>query len=205
MQQPRALGDRLRWLEGGGPIWSKEATAAVTGYKSLALGGWAHHVLATRVAAGVSSGAAADEYDLGGTTGTPVSLLPGVTYGSRRTFGVRGFPSGIETGTTVAVTSAEYRAPLFAPHRGPGLWPVFLDRTSLNVFADAGSASGGFPGGGSFASHWIGSVGAELSANVGVQYDVPYILRLGLAAPVVNHSGQHVSDVSAYVSLGVSF
>jgi hypothetical protein len=85
------------------------------------------------------------------------------------------------------------------------MWPVFLDRTSISVFGDAGSASGGFGPPGSLANHWVASAGAELGINLAVPYDVPYLLRIGVAAPVANNSGLPVSSATLYIRLGFSF
>ena len=196
---------RLKWLEGSNALASKNVSASVAAYKSIDVGASAHHVLAARAAGGVADGTEQNEFDLGGASGATIAALPGISLGSRRTFGVRGFPVGVESGTRIVAGSLEYRLPFTSPHHGFGLWPVFLDRTSLSVFADAGSASGGFEVPGSLADHWIASAGAELGINLAVPYDVPYLLRIGVAAPVVNHSGLGVPAASLYVRLGFSF
>jgi hypothetical protein len=196
---------RLKWLESGGPIASKNISAALTAYKSIDAGGFARHVIAVRAAAGVADGAEQNEFDLGGASGANIAALPGLSLGARRTFAVRGFPVGIESGTHIVAGSVEYRLPFTRHQHGFGLWPVFLDRTSLSLFGDAGSASGGFGTTGSLADHWIASAGAELGLNLAVPYDVPYLLRIGVAAPVVNHSGLGVTSPSVYVRLGFSF
>lgn len=82
---------------------------------------------------------------------------------------------------------------------------MFLDRTSLSAFADVGSASGGFGMPGSIVDHWIASAGAELGINLAVPYDVPYLLRVGVAVPVVNHSALAGRGASVYMRLGFSF
>ena len=196
---------RLKWREGSGPIASENVSAAVAAYKSIDVGAWAHHVVALRAAGGISDGAEQNVFDLGGASGADISALPGLSLGARRTFGVRGFPVGVESGTRIVAGSLEYRLPFTRPEHGFGLWPVFLDRTSLSAFADAGSASGGFAEAGSLADHWIASAGAELGINLAVPYDVPYVLRVGVAAPVVNHSRLGVPSATLYVRLGFSF
>jgi len=51
-------------------------------------------VLALRVAGGVADSRAASAFEVGGTSGTVLEVVPGYTIGEgRRTFGVRGFPS----------------------------------------------------------------------------------------------------------------
>ena len=168
-------------------------------------GAYAHHVIAARVAGGASAGTDRNEFDLGGASGADLVALPGLSLGSRRTFGVRGFPVGVESGEHIVAGSLEYRLPLFKREKGFGMWPVFLDRTSLSLFGDAGSASGGFGPAGSLADHWIASVGGELGVILAVPYDVPYLLRIGVAAPVENHSVIPVSGATLYVRLGFSF
>ena len=196
---------RVKWLEGSGPVAAKNVSASVAAYKSIDVGAFARHVIAARAAAGISDGTEQNEFDLGGASGANIATLPGVSLGSRRTFGVRGFPVGIESGTHIVAGSLEYRLPFTRPERGLGMWPLFLDRTSLSVFGDAGSASGGFGVPGTIADHWIASAGAELGINLAVPYDVPYLLRIGVAAPVVNHSGLSVASASLYVRLGFAF
>ena len=196
---------RLKWLDGNGTLASKNVSGSLAAYKSIDVGASAHHVIALRAAAGAAEGAELSEFDLGGASGADIAALPGVALGSRRIFAVRGFPVGVESGTRIVAGSLEYRAPLTRPEHGFGLWPVFLDRTSLSAFLDAGSASGGFGMPGSITDHWVASAGAELGINLAVPYDVPYLLRVGVAAPVVNHSGLNVRGASVYVRLGFSF
>ncbi len=196
---------RLKWLEGSGAMASKNISAQVAAYKSLDVGAWAHHVVALRAAGGASDGTEQNEFDLGGTSGADISALPIISLGSRRAFGVRGFPVGVESGTHIVAGSIEYRLPFTRPEHGFGLWPVFLDRTSLSAFADAGSSSGGRSVRGTLGDHWIASAGAELGITLAVPYDVPYVLRIGVAAPVVNHSRLAVPAASMYVRLGFSF
>jgi outer membrane protein assembly factor BamA len=201
-----AATGRLRWLEGVpglGGSRSQSVSALANAYKSIPAGGFAHHVLALHVAGGTASGFDPGEFNVGGSSGTPTEIFPGFTIGSHHTFAVRGFPSGTRSGRNVAAGSLEYRAPLTAPERGLGFWPVFLDRTSVALFTDAGTAWG--TGSDGTASDYITSAGAELDLDSGLQYDVPYRLRLGLAFPLVNRSLRSVSSVSVYFQLGYQF
>ncbi|HKT07905.1 MAG TPA: BamA/TamA family outer membrane protein, partial [Gemmatimonadaceae bacterium] len=198
-----AATGQLKWLEGAGPIQSKSVSAVFDAYKSMNLGGFAHQVIAARVAGGVASGADPGVYDIGGSNGTPVSVFPGFTLGSRHTFAVRGFPSGIRSGDRVLAGSLEYRVPFVAPHRGLGFWPAFLDRTSINFFTDAGTAWN--KGDTTFNAKPIASAGAEVEANLGLQYDAPYIARAGIAFPYINNSPIKVSPASVYFEIGFAF
>ncbi|OGU07974.1 MAG: hypothetical protein A2W29_12460 [Gemmatimonadetes bacterium RBG_16_66_8] len=76
----------------GGSGWSEEWRGAVNAYVALPLPGFAHWVLAGRVAGGVSSGPNRASFDLGGESGDLVALLPGYAVGSgRRQFALRGY------------------------------------------------------------------------------------------------------------------
>ena len=101
--------------------------------------------------------------------------------------------------------SLEYRAPLLQPGRGYGFWPVFLDRTSVSLFADAGAAWSARRGKGPASGDWMASVGAELNIDLAVQYDIPYRVRLGLAVPVADDLDGGVRRPSVYLRLGASF
>jgi len=198
-----AATGRLRWLEGAGPIQSKSLSAVFDAYKSVDVAGFAHEVIAARLAGGVASGADPGEYDIGGSNGTPVAVFPGFTLGSRHTFAVRGFPSGIRSGDRVLSGSLEYRVPFLAPHRGLGFLPAFLDRTSINLFTDAGTTW--VRGGSTFDGQPIASLGAEVLANLGLQYDAPYVARAGIAFPYINNSPVRVSPASVYFEIGFAF
>ncbi|HEX6816598.1 MAG TPA: BamA/TamA family outer membrane protein, partial [Gemmatimonadaceae bacterium] len=186
-----------------GPIQSKSVSAVFDAYKSVDVAGFAHEVLAARVAGGVASGADPGVYDIGGSNGTPVSVFPGFTLGSRHTFAVRGFPSGIRSGDRVLAGSLEYRVPFLAPHRGLGFWPAFLDRTSINLFSDAGTTW--TKGDTTLSGKPIASAGAEVVANLGLQYDAPYVARAGIAFPYINNSPVKVSPASVYFEIGFAF
>ncbi len=202
-----SVAARMRWLEGQRDPRSRSISTILSGYKSLDFGGYAHHVLAARVAAGYADGTDPGEFSLGGTSGAPAALVPGIMLGERRTFAVRGFPVGARSGTRAVVGSAEYRFPLALPRRGWRLLPVYLDRTSLALFADAGSAWDGptIPENLLRDAEWLASVGAELNLDAAFQYDVPYRVRIGVAAPVVDNSLFPTRSVSSYVRLGLSF
>ncbi|MEJ7809701.1 MAG: hypothetical protein WKG32_04705 [Gemmatimonadaceae bacterium] len=198
-------GTRVRWLTGEAGVYSRSTTAGVTLYKSLDLPGFAHHVLAARLAGGYADGPAAGEFGVGGTSGTPLSVVPGLTLGERRTFGVRGFPADARTGRRALVTSVEYRAPLARVGRGYNLWPVFLDRTSVALFGDAGTADDARIGEPFRGAAWLVSAGAELNLDAALQYDVPYRFRLGVAVPVRDGSLTGAKRLTVYARAGASF
>ncbi|HKO15459.1 MAG TPA: hypothetical protein VJU87_04420, partial [Gemmatimonadaceae bacterium] len=209
--------------------WRADSTAASslslvgTGslYKSLDLPGYAHHVLALRGAAGIVGVNNPGYLDVGGTSGTPVTLIAEYTLGEgRRTFGVRGFEAGSLLGDRALTGTIEYRAPLVRAGRGLGLLPVFFDRSSLTLFYDAGSAwcativavgnlctadqQSAFDIG---ARRWIAAAGAELNITAAVlSWDSPYRFRFGVAHPV--HADVlfgNPASVSWYFATGLSF
>ena len=99
----------------------------------------------------------------------------------------------------------EYRAPLLVPGRGLGTLPLFLDRTSITLFADAGSAwcpgtyairpapstslctTGDVSGGFAFLEpNHIVSFGGELNLSAAIlSWDSPFRYRLGYAVPAL--------------------
>ena len=196
----------VRWLDAAGESRSQNVAVSVAAYQAINAGEFAHQVLSGRLAVGVAGGVDPSTFSVGGTSGSSAVLVPGLIVGTQRTFPVRGFPSGVEQGIYAATGSLEYRVPISQLSRGPGFWPVFLDRISVSAFGDAGASwTPGDGTGATLSSSLIASAGAEASLNLGVLYDNPYIFRLGLAVPVVNRSGQDVAPVSVYVQLGYSF
>ena len=185
---------RQRWLASESRPWSKEALGVLSMFKSVDLPGYAHHVLAARVAAGWSDGLAPEVFSVGGESGASVEILPGVRTGTRRTFGVRGWSPASREGTRALSTSAEWRFPITLATRGAG--PLFLDRLSGALFADAGAGWDPRP------VAWIASVGAELALDIAWLYDDAYRFRLGAARPV---AGAGRGRGSIYALLGSSF
>ena len=202
--------------------------AAASAYKSLDLPGFAHHVIALHAAGGIQDNRGTGFYEVGGISGGTLDVFPGYTLGEgRRTFGVRGFPAAYLLGVYAATGSMEYRAPFTLPGRGLGTLPLFLDRTSVTLFGDMGSAwcpgiflvrpspssslctQGQFDAGFFFLEpRWIASVGGELNLNAAVlSWDQPYRFRLGVAVPVAGkdlYPGT-VNAATAYFTVGISF
>ena len=197
---------------------SATASASVVGaaqaYKSLDLPGFAHHVLALRVAGGVADSRAATAFEVGGTSGSVIEVVPGYTVGEgRRTFGVRGFPSASVYGTAAAGASLEYRAPLTMNTRGLGLLPFFFDHSSLTAFTDAGVATCaarplyvGICSPSPLIGRTIASAGAELGLAAAVlDWDTPQQFRLGFAVPIAGRENTEAKRVSVYLAFGLSY
>lgn len=205
-----AASVRQRWETVTGAAGAAAASVA-TGYKSLDLPGFAHHVLALRVALGIADRRSPGEYSVGGVSGSGFEIAPGVGLGGgSRLFPLRGFAAGSETGIRAVSATTEYRLPLAIPSRGLGLFPLFLDRASMTFFADAGRAScpsgstpacaSSGPDGGTLAS-----LGAELDLDSAVQFDIPYRFRLGLAHPIRGAAYAGAAALSVFVTVGGSF
>lgn len=201
---------RERWGSEVAPGASTSVVGVGAAYRSLELPGFAHHVIAARVAGGYADARSPSVFSLGGVSGGSVELLPGFSSGSgARAFPVRGFRPGAEEGTRAVAATLEYRAPLSAPSRGVRVLPVFLDRTSVALFADAGRAY--CPPGTLLAcesrtgGRWLSSVGAELNLDAALQFDVPYRIRLGVAVPTVGGGVYRTGGASFYAAVGSAF
>ncbi|HWZ57665.1 MAG TPA: hypothetical protein VNW46_01720, partial [Gemmatimonadaceae bacterium] len=193
---------------------SRYAFGQLSVYKSLDLPGFAHHVLAAYVAAGWEDNNATSEFQVGGRNGTLLNVVPGLSVGDlTRMFFVRGFAPNTQEGTRALTGSIEYRLPLAVAARGFHLLPVFLGKTSLTMFYDAGEAwcpldHGAVPiacSPGDVSRFLLSSAGAEFTVDAALQYDVPYRFRFGLAAPVTNRQRYGAAVVDPYVSFGLSF
>jgi WD40-like Beta Propeller Repeat len=199
-----------RWGRGVSSAPSRTYVGATTGYTSLDLPGFARHVVAVRLAGGIADRNATTALEVGGTSGGVLNILPGYAIGSARyPFPVRGFEAASLEGSRAAAASVEYRAPLLIPARGLGLLPLFVDRTSISFFYDAGAAwcpttlaALCFPAGA--RERWIASVGGELNLTAAVlSWDAPYRFRLGLAHPVTRPV--EAPAVTPYFAIGLAF
>lgn len=203
-----AAAGRQRWESGAGSA-GRSVVAVAAAYKSLDLGGYAHHVVALRLAGGSADSRTPTEYSVGGVSGAAIELVPGVVVGDpARTFPVRGFAPGSEQGVRAFAASAEYRAPLALVARGVRLLPVFLDRASVSFFGDAGRASCPRSAAticGMGRAPLLASVGAEVDFDTAIQYDIPMRLRAGVAHPVAGARYAGARPVSLFVTLGGTF
>ena len=220
---------RYRWRTGD--TASSSGTISVVGstagYKSLDLPGFAHHVIALHASGGVQDSHGTGYFEVGGVSGGALDVFPGYTLGEgRKTFGVRGFPAASLLGIRAFAGSMEYRAPLTLPGRGLGLFPLFLDRSSVTLFGDVGSAwcpaiyvsrpvpstslctQTHFDNGFVFLEpHAIGSVGAEFNLSAAIlSWDAPFRFRFGVAAAVLGTDVVPLSSrLSSYFTMGASF
>ena len=205
---------RRRWQSGNMANGSNSIIGVLGAYKSLNLPGFAHHVLALRVAGAAADRNAISTFSAGGLSGGSLQILSGVSVGAdRRTFGVRGFPPSAEQGTRALGGTAEYRAPLSNPSARIPFIPVLFDKISVSAFGEAGRAwcpagttqSPGVCGSSTLNQPWLASVGAEADFDTAIQYDVPARFRAGFAIPVASRPVGNARSVSVYLTLGGSF
>jgi len=98
--------------------------------------------------------------------------------------------------------SVEYRVPLALVGEALGHLPFGADRLSAAAFADAGDA---WEPGERARLHRLRSVGAELVADLTVNYDVPLRLRFGVAQPLGAVPGNAARRPQGYVALAADF
>jgi outer membrane protein assembly factor BamA len=162
-------------------------------------------VLALRGDLAADLGARSPGFDVGGANGgsLPIALEVDV-FGRGLSFPVRGYPEAAQSGNRALTGSAEYRFPVARVERGVGLLPLYLDRLTGDLFADAGTAwcAGVCPriGAASPDPHPLVSFGAELLAEFRLGYHTPVPLRLGVAMPLREGGGPEV-----YLRLGRAF
>lgn len=157
-----------------------------------------HHVLAMRLAGGVSTGprAIGRTFRLGGAAPNADVL----DFGRGALSMLRGFGTDAFAGRRAAVANVEYRLPLTRIEQGVGTWPAFLRTVHGAVFADAGHAwTDGFR-----ARDLKLSAGVEASADLVLGYVMPVTLTVGGA---YGHDGARgVPDgATAYVRIGRAF
>ena len=209
-----SVSGKQRWQSGASGAATRSVVGVSTGYKSLDLPGFAHHVIAVRGAIGVTDDRSPNRFSAGGLSGTLLDVVPGFSVGEqRRTFGVRGYPAGAEGGIRAYAASVEYRVPITAPSRGFRYIPIFIDKTSVAFFGDMGRAfcpESASTGTGVCRSTDIGtpvmrSVGAELNIDTGVQLDLQARLRLGVAFPLAERERFDAQRARFYATFGSSF
>lgn len=173
----------------------RDATAQIRAAVPLWGGGFAKHILAMRVSAGVSTGAGANvlHFRAGGASGQREALTGAEAFGGDFIlFPVRGYAPSTRFGRYAWSGSAEYRFPLLLINRGFRAWPLHFDRAIGTLFFDAGNAWGpdvtptGFVNPLQVA---LASVGAEVTLEVLGLYDVRLRLRGGVGVPLVVGNG----------------
>ena len=181
---------------------------SLAAYRSVPLPGYAHHVLAARAVGGWSDSKDPGEFTVGGVSGDAIAV-GGTDIGGSSDFPIRGYLSGAMVGTRALAGSLEYRAPLLIPARGATI--LFLDRSSVSLFADAATA---WCGAGVVASACasrasratpLASIGAELVLDLAIFYDAPLTVRAGAAKPVGAQRTNGAARSAVYVAAGRAF
>ena len=191
--------------ERGTGRWSNELRSQLALYAHVpggGLGGFAHSVLAVRLAAGGLDGSLGSLYRVGGVSSGSVALSFGQSLGVRRLFPIRGYRYGELAGPRAATGTVEYRLPLALVGRSLGHLPVGADRVWLNAFADAGDA---WDPGTSPQLTRLRSAGVELAGAVTVTYNLLLQLRLGLAEPLAAPPSGAARRASVYFAFASDF
>jgi Tol biopolymer transport system component len=186
-------------------------------FRPLALGGFARHVLALRVAGGGDIGSRSPLLSVGGTggLGTGLPIGTGFDLGKSLQYPVRGYPEGAQRGDRAVSATAEYRYPIALVERGYRMIPAFLDRLWGTAFADAGTAwcvaecDPTLPTYGRTARP-IYSLGAELGADADIFFAGGITLRGGVAFPLsrvddFDTGARQRPNPQLYLRLGRSF
>lgn len=204
---------RQRWRAGTSGASTRSLVGVTSLYKSLDLPGPAHHVIAARLAGGITDDASPTLFSAGGLSGATLELFPGYSLGQqRRTFGVRGYPASAESGIRAYAATVEYRLPLFTPSRGVRFIPLFLDRGSLSFFGETGRAycpssveTNTVCRAGDIGNPSMTSAGGELNFDTSLDLDVQARLRFGLAFPLSHREELRASRTQVYLTFGSSF
>ena len=202
-----ASGERL-WDADESSGGHTRVVGSLAAYRSLPLPGYAHHVLAARAVGGWSDSEDPGEFTVGGVSSDAIAI-GGTDVGGSSDFPIRGYLSGALVGTRAVAGSLEYRAPLLVPARGATI--LFLDRSSLSLFADAATAWCGAGalaidcGGRTTPGSPLASVGGELVLDLAIFYDAPLTVRVGAAKAVGRLRDTRAASGSVYVAAGRSF
>lgn len=191
-----------RWQTGGSQYGSYEARGNVAGFLALPFPGFAHWVLAAKVAAGKTGGTAATTFSVGGESGDIIELIPGTALGSgRRRFQMRGYSA--RSGFTRAVVGVlELRVPVVLIARGVPRLPLFLDRLSLNLFGEIGA---GWNRGETIDLGSMRDVGGEIAIDLGLGAGFALKTRLGGAVALSDWLDTERGSVRYYVAFGQAF
>jgi hypothetical protein len=186
--------------EQGNARWSGELQTRLSTYLRLPRVGFAHPVLALRLAAGATHGPSPLFFSVGGLSSARTDLGFGIRVGTIRSFPVRGYDASDMRGRRAATATAELRLPLALVSRSLGHLPVGLDRLWVSAFVDAGDAwtAGWTP----HLTHLL-SAGGELVADLRASYDWPLRARVGYAHP--NGTQPIATTPRWYAALGADF
>ena len=183
----------------------REAVATVRTYRGVPGPGYSNHVLAVRVAFGVTDGPGAGNghFSVGGGGGDGRGVL-GLTVGNAfRRFPVRGAQASSVRGSKAWAASGEWRFPLAMVHAGAGAWPLHVDRIAGSLFVDAAGAARKVVGSG---TDWdmLSSIGAEVVVFGSLLFEPVDRIRVGVAVPL-DAAPMAARRASLYLQSGWSF
>jgi hypothetical protein len=202
---------RHRWGRTQHPsldLGETETRLSMAAYRAVTRIAWSRAVVAARVNGLVRNGRGASWADLGGVSEGTLDLDL-ITFGGSRLLPLRGFPSGVRSGTRAWSAGLEWRMPLFLVERGINVPPLFLERTWAVAFVDAGDAWATRSQGGrqtgcnggpcldGYTLDPLASAGAELALRGAVIHWVEIALRLGAARQFAGGSATVI-----YLALG---
>jgi hypothetical protein len=175
-----------------------------------------HLALALHLAAGaaIDTLGSAAPFSLGGVPGPDLAglLLAAAGFGGAGALAdeLRGYPSGLFSGTRLLSGTLELRFPLFDPQWGHATWPLFLRRLSGAAFLDAGAAYTPSPEVElSLAERLRFAAGGELRFEIVLGYYLTSVLRLGVAQGLGHLLAPSRPDpytvTQLYLTLGESF
>ena len=185
-----------------------ETRLSMAAYRAVTRIGWSRAVAAARVNGLVRNGRGASWADLGGVSEGTLDLDL-ITFGGSRLLPLRGFPSGVRSGTRAWSAGLEWRMPLFLVERGINALPLFLERTWAVAFVDAGDAWAARSQGGrqtgcsgrpcldGYTLDPLASAGAELALRGAIIHWLEIALRLGVARQLAGGSATVI-----YLALG---
>ncbi len=185
--------------------WSNELRSQLSLYARVpgfGNGGFAHHVLAVRLAAAGTGGPLGGLFKVGGVSSGTADLSFGQSLGVTRLFPVRGYRYGELRGQRAATGTLEYRLPLALVGRSLGHLPFGADKLWLNGFTDVGDA---WDAGASPRLTRLRSAGLELAGDFAVNYDLLLQLRLGVAQPLAPPPSGGAKRPRVYLALASDF
>ncbi|ADH85299.1 PD40 domain-containing protein [Desulfurivibrio alkaliphilus] len=156
------------------------------------------HVLAWWLKGGLAEGdrLLQRRFQLGGFM--PPEALLGESGGG---FPLRGYPQAVQRGDRIVRTTLEYRFPLIYHEAGPSVFPLFLDRSHLTLFAEAGAA---WDGSWESDNRIKSSVGTEYKLNLVLGHLLHLDMRLGLAQRL-DSARPREDRTMLYLALGHQF
>ena len=182
----------------------REGLLTLEGYRGVGGPGYARHVLALRLSAGVASGPGAGpgHFSVGGRSGDGSGLVGFAVGNGFQRFPVRGLAAGALRGARAWAVSGEWRFPLGFIDRGLGAWPVYLDRLAGSVFVDAAGADPDSEDEPSWQT--VSSAGLELALSHSLLFEALERLRVGLVFPI-EPPAEASRNPSVYIETGWSF